>query len=331
MATLDGGRTWQKQRDGGSRAALLGIFADETQVPLELFARLSAGEGYLSSVLLIGRYDVDRPTPTFDMPDRRIREALTAAGACSVEQAWRFPLFQPGLNKPGQQIVGRWAALHEQPAEKLLEQAIARHIQIWRPDVIVTGPISPRSDNAVARLLNQAVLKATQLAARPPADSNGQDTELASWKVSKIYGVLPARSVGTVNIATSQLIPNLGRSLSDFCSGPRSLLEKNYSVGEPTLRFQLLLDDLPQGQGRRDIFSGLNLQPGNPARRELLHPPNIDVHELQRAANRRQVIKAIVAAAGRGRQSTKAWLGQIGQITGGLGSMAAGDVLYHLA
>ena len=50
LATADGGRTWQRQRADNSRAALLGIFAEPEQVPLELIARLSAGEGFLSVV-----------------------------------------------------------------------------------------------------------------------------------------------------------------------------------------------------------------------------------------------------------------------------------------
>ena len=44
MATIDGGQTWQPQRAGNTRAALLGIFADPDDIPLELIARLAGSE-----------------------------------------------------------------------------------------------------------------------------------------------------------------------------------------------------------------------------------------------------------------------------------------------
>ena len=53
LATADGGRTWQVQRRGGERAALLAVFARETDVPLELVAKLGAEEGYLTAVNLL--------------------------------------------------------------------------------------------------------------------------------------------------------------------------------------------------------------------------------------------------------------------------------------
>ena len=70
LATSDGGRTWQSQRAGGSRAALLAIVADPDDVPLELLARVSGNEGCLSVVELLGRRDVEIPLPRRCSPAR---------------------------------------------------------------------------------------------------------------------------------------------------------------------------------------------------------------------------------------------------------------------
>ena len=80
LATADGGRTWRPQRAGGSRAALLGVFADPDDVPLELLARLSGNEGYRTAVEVLGRRDIEI-APRDDVPlADRLHEAVVARG-----------------------------------------------------------------------------------------------------------------------------------------------------------------------------------------------------------------------------------------------------------
>src|SRR4029077_17208603 len=50
LATRDGGQTWQTQRSGGRRAALLAIVAHPTDVPLEVLANSGAADGYIPAV-----------------------------------------------------------------------------------------------------------------------------------------------------------------------------------------------------------------------------------------------------------------------------------------
>ena len=45
MATRDGGRSWRRQQSGGARTAVLGIFCEPDDVPLELFAQGLRGRG----------------------------------------------------------------------------------------------------------------------------------------------------------------------------------------------------------------------------------------------------------------------------------------------
>ena len=91
LASGDGGRTWQPQRDGGTRAALLGIFADLDNVPLELIASLAGNEGYLTSINVLGRRDVEMPSRDDVHPADRLHEAVVRVGGCGADVAWQFP------------------------------------------------------------------------------------------------------------------------------------------------------------------------------------------------------------------------------------------------
>src|SRR5690606_31338102 len=48
LVTDNAGQTWQKQRGGGTRAAVLGMFSEPQKAPLELAAQLAGSEGYLT-------------------------------------------------------------------------------------------------------------------------------------------------------------------------------------------------------------------------------------------------------------------------------------------
>ena len=62
LATRDGGRTWRRQRTGGTRVALLGFFSEAHRVPLEMFALQSGEEGYLGFAEILNRRDIELPS-----------------------------------------------------------------------------------------------------------------------------------------------------------------------------------------------------------------------------------------------------------------------------
>src|SRR5262249_21364474 len=47
LATVDGGKTWQAQKRGGQRAAIMCINAQAKNTPLDLVSALGAADGYL--------------------------------------------------------------------------------------------------------------------------------------------------------------------------------------------------------------------------------------------------------------------------------------------
>jgi photosystem II stability/assembly factor-like uncharacterized protein len=329
IATSDGGKTWRGQRQGGSRAAWLGVFARPEDVPLEMIAQLSTAEGYLGAVEVIGQRDENAIVPATAGGSERVREALVAAGASHAGQAWRFPLPEPSWTLSADQIVKRWDAVNGQAGLQHLYTYLVRQIRMWRPEVLVTMSANPQGDQPLSHLVNQAVLLAVDAAA---IDADGVDQlGLSPWRVKKVYVALPPRSPGTVSITATQLIPALGRSVAEHVARPRGLLHEKYVEPPPVTRFALLLNQLPQGQGVRDFFSGLSLDHGGGARRGRMPALPASLGQLKRSASRQQTLRAIIASASSGTRPPEAMLGQIKGLISAVDPESAADLLLHLA
>ncbi|MEE9602444.1 MAG: YCF48-related protein, partial [Thermoguttaceae bacterium] len=260
LTTDDGGRSWRVARRGGSRAALLGVFSQAEDIPLELFAKLSVGDGYLSAVdVLCRRAPSEMSTELADLAERT-HEALVAVGGSSAEAAWSFPIRQPGLRLSIDQLVGGLDRANDGRAIERLEERVVRKIRMWRPEVIVTHDAAPQGDRPLAHLINQVVLRAVEAAADPTQHVVlAREVGLAPWRVKKVYGTLPPGERGSTNLNTTALVPQLGRSPADVASSPRGLVATAYDQSPSEIGFHLLVDDVPQDRGRRDFFSGVTL------------------------------------------------------------------------
>ena len=332
LATDDGGRTWRRQRAGGSRVALLGLFGDGQDVPLELFARLSGNEGYLGMVELLSRRDLELKQRDEVHRADRVHEAVVAVGASGAQTAWRFPLRQAGLQLGAEQIVAGWDRANDGRGLAELEAHVVRQIRLWRPEVIVTHDASPNGRDPLGHLINQVVLSAAEKAGDPTSFAR-QITHagLEPWKVKKAYAQLRPPSRGPTELATSQWAARLGRSLADVAAMPRGLLEDRFSVAPQTLGFRLLKRNVPQDQGRRDFFSGIVLYPGGDARRELIQPPPGNLDVLRRMAQRRRNMRAILEQSEKQPRAGVHLLAETAELTRGLEGGSAGRLLYHLA
>ena len=295
LATRDGGRTWQRQRAGGSRAALLGVFAEPDDVPLELLARLGGDEGYLAAVEVVGRRDIEvRPRDDVHLAER-LHEAVVGVGGCGADAAWQFPLRQAGLRWNEQQIVDAWDRVNDGRGIEALQTHLVRQICTWRPDVIVTNDAGRPGDDPLGTLVHQAVVRAVQQAAdagkfpQPLAEAG-----LAPWQVKKVYATMPPGTRGAIELITAQLMPRLGRSLAEAADEPRGLLQDHLLPAPPTLSFRLLASDIPPEQAPREFFAGIRLPPGGEARREALQTAPEGLDSLQQIARKRRHVLAIL-------------------------------------
>jgi len=332
LMTGDGGKTWMRQHCGGTRAALLGLFSEPNDVPLELFARLSGNEGYLGVIDLLNRRDWELPDREEVPADDRLHEAAIRVGASGVDAAWQFPLRQRGLGLTTQQILHGWDLTNDNRGLEMHEDHLVREIRLWRPDVVVTHDASPQGDAPLGHLINQAVLQAVERAQDPTSFAEQISwAGLEPWKVKKVYAVLPPGDPGTTTLVTGQLASRLGCSLADVAATPRGLLDDRFQVAPETIGFRLLLNRLPQEQGRRDFFSGIVLQPGSDARRQLIEPPADTLKVVQRMAQKRRNMQAILERTDHDPQQGLGLGAQLGDLTRDLDPDGAAHLLYHLA
>ena len=225
LTTSDGGRTWKSQRVGGSRAALLALFTDPEDVPLELLADSGAAEGYIDAVGILASAPEDASQVAIQNTKERRQEAMLRAGAAAATNAWRFPLPAADLALAPADLL---QALNHENDGRALEQLskyFVRELRTWRPDVVITYHAAPDADNNLNALVEQLVLNAVKAAADPSEHAElANEAGLAPWQVKKVYGVLAGGERGDELIASGRFSPWLGAALSDYISPARGLL-----------------------------------------------------------------------------------------------------------
>ncbi|MHB8867063.1 MAG: YCF48-related protein, partial [Pirellulaceae bacterium] len=331
LSTRDGGKTWRRLRSGGARAALLGLFSEPKCVPWELFAWESGNEGYLGVAEVFNRRDVEVRAADDAPAEDGVTAAISAVGGCASDQAWQFPLRQAGLKLSSQDLIGTWDRVNDGHSVALLEELMVRRIRQWRPEVVVTEAASPRGDRPLSHIINQLVLSAVRNAA--DATSHPDHATVAGlqpWTVKKVFSVDANDEQATVTLPTAQLAARLGCSVADQAAAGYALVCGRYEPVPVTVGFRLLLDELPQAVGRRDIFSGIFLQAGGEARRVIGPPTSQDIEALTRAAQMRRNVEQIFAKSPDASAQAAGWLGQVQNLTKSMNGAGAGQVLYQL-
>lgn len=348
LATDDGGRTWRRQRAGGVRAALLAVFGQPEDVPLELLARTCGNEGYLGIVEVVGRRDVEVPRHEETHVADRMHQAAVVAGASGAETAWRFPLRQPGLRLSARQILDGWDRANGGRGMEVLVATLVRQIRLWRPDVMVTHDRAANDEDPLGSLIHQAVADAVRSAADPGflPEQIGQ-AGLEPWSVQRLYAMLPAGQRGGVELSTSQLAFRLGRSVADATEPARGLLEDGFHPAPAEIGFRLVarqpaagerttlhgpadpLPAVPTSHG--DLLAGITIAPGGEARRPAAGAPAHNVELLHRLAQRRRHTQAILERSERDSHSALRLLAQTEELTRGLDPASAALVIYRIA
>jgi len=331
LATDDGGQSWHLQRAGGSRAALLGLFAEPEDVPLEWIAALAAGEGYLSVVDVLGRRDAD-PAPRGDVSSaERLHEAVVAAGGSAAEAAWQFPLRRDGLNMPADRIVEAWDRALGGPSLEALRMWLVRQIRLWRPEAILTHDANRVERDSLAALISKAVQEAAERAADPDfLPEWTAETGLPPWQVRRIAVAAPSDGRDDDSPA-ERFHPRLGRTPAEAAAEAHGLLCERYAPEPRPASIRIVASRTASETGGWDILGGLGLAPGGPARRDLPEVRTENLDHLQRVARKRRHVQAILERANRLTVSVDGLTAQLDQLTGDLDDRQAGRILYQLA
>ncbi len=342
LATSDGGRTWQRQRSGGTRTAILALLAQADDVPLELLAKLSGNDGYLSAVEVLTRRDVE-VRPGDDVPlAERLHQAVLSVGGSHADLAWQFPLRQNGV----QLTAAHYCRTGLKPVPRVqdgnliqyalnmeaLEEHIVRQLRLWRPDVLVTNNTNSRDIDQLGPIIGKAVLQAVDKAADPTCYS-GQIAEagLSPWQVKKVYAATDSGTHGSIDLSASQFSARLGRSLADAAAESRGLITDRFCLSPTSLGFSPLADHVPDSQQSRDLMAGLALAPGGEARRDITQAPLENIDSLQRMALKQRNALAILEEAQRNPVAETNLLAQSGELIRDLDDNTAARILYRIA
>lgn len=332
LVTDDGGQGWHRSRAGGRRAAVLGFFCRSQRVPWELFGRLSANDGYLGVVEVVGREDLYAPDSAHGLPADRIHQAAIALGLSDTRLAWRFPMREAVLRLDSDRTTELWDRANDGRGLAALRDELVRQIRIWQPEVIVFPESDPTGESPEAQTLSRLVLEAVQHAADPTSMvEQTTHAELRPWQVSRAFSFAQSGRRGPIELATAQLAQRLGRSLADLAVEPRGLIEQRFAPGPATLGFRLCFDQTDAQEEVDDFFDGLVLSPGGGARRMPLEISAEGADLLQRMARRARNTRAILAQTENDQQNGARLAAQTADLTQGLDPKAAAQVLHHLA
>jgi hypothetical protein len=327
LATRDGGQTWQEQRAGGTRAALLAMFPTAGDVPLELIAEQGAAEGYIAAVNLLHMENA-ADAPSDAATNGRAREAIIRAGAASSEIAWRFPLPRSDLGLTPADMLAALNRANDGRALEQLERHLVRTLRMWRPDVVVTRHARPDESNSLAAVVEQFVLRAVEAAGDPTQFVDlAKNAGLEPWKVKKVYGASLAEIRGQESIVTSTYSPVLGASLADWTAPARRLLFATHVSPPETQELTLLFGQSTATGGPGGIFGGIALARGCDARRAMPEMPPNDMEELRRIATRRRHLQELLART----EGNVAWAGQVARLIEDLDERGGGELLFQMA
>lgn len=331
LATDDGGQTWRRQRAGGSRAALFGIFSQGTDVPLELFAQMSGNDGYLGVVEVVNREDPAASPRGGAALEDRLREAAARLGASDAAVSWRFPSHSDAWEQSGRATMEDWDRANDGRGLAALEAHLVREIRLWRPEVVVTHAADSTGSDPRRHLIHQAVLAAVERAADPTSYVDQiTGAGLEPWQVKKVHGCEGTASDAPTSVSEAHIAERLGRSLGEVAADARGLVEDRFTPGPKALGFRLLLDRTGSVSDQKDIFSRISLAPGGDARRNLVDPPAGDLASLSRLARQRRNVQAVLRQSEKAPRAGSQLLAHADELTEGMDASSAARLLYHL-
>ncbi len=323
LVTDDGGGTWRAARGAGRRVALLAVHAFPSRVSFNLLMRSSAEHGYRSGVALVARRDVGTDGHREADLDLRLQDAVVAAGGCEAEPSWRLPLAVPGLDHNYQRLVQEWSLLTDGRLPDVMLGGLVAQLRTWRPEVVVLD--EPAGDDAVTRLLREALLQAVQQAA--DATRFPQQEELAglrAWQVKRVFARVPGGSTGTIHLDPHEILPRQGKTTVMAAADAAARLTDINVTGEEREAYALVYEAAgrssrsvpvnrtsPDNETREagletgalghpprgDLFSGLSLPAGGDARRALPAITELDYDRLEQVAQHQRNMAAYARRA----------------------------------
>ena len=258
LETRDGGVHWSVQRLGGTRLAMLGVYAKSEEIPLESLVLYGKEYGYLCGVNIVSQSD--------EIPIDAVHEAVVLSGGVSTSQYRGFTPDPSELKMPLAKVVERLDKENGGKGLLRFRQNLVRNLRMWKPNVVTTS--DPRSGDAAVR--NFLVRELTD-AIRAAADPNVFPEQihqggLSPWKVGKLY-LASKEFQGEVNLESGDYAVRIGHLTDESTFDARGLIQPNPSQWFSRIGFQSILNDYAGAGVKNDLMSGVTIAPGLEARR----------------------------------------------------------------
>jgi len=297
LTTSDGGTTWVARRGGKRRAAYMAVPTRPENVSFPLLATLSKDQGFRGTILVTARGDFGPDGATGIPQDQQLAEAVISAGGSAGVMHWRFPVALPGLDRNEQRLWQDWNLRAEGRLREVMLSSLVAQLRTWKPDVVILD--AAHNGDALAKLVNQAMLQATRRAGDPTSFIHHAELAgLKPWTVSKIYVRLTDGSAGDASISSHAYLEHAGE-VTHLAAAPAEAKLKSPSPQTSRQQaYRLIFDRTAKPAGtpgasaddtpkHRGFFQGLSLWPGTAARRRL-SPVDEQQTKRQRLLARRQ-------------------------------------------
>ena len=314
LATNNGGETWQLQRSGTHRVALLAVSLDSLEFPVNVLTQYS-NESNLSTATVHLDFGSDqnpgvRSSANHVASVQRMQQAASRLG-CN-----KFEILYP-------------AAPDAQTAHANAVRLLARTIRSLRPNAVVCESDSMRLPDG-SYLDAQELLDAAIRAANDRYQYSDQLLEmgLAPWKVDRL-ATYESSGTGGLKLNTDRFLPQVGYAIQDAAAISAGL------VGMPICQSQAMTFRVKQYSTARD-FQGIDLLAGL---RELGRqiPERDDAKSrrgnlqiMQRTIQKRKELNELMTWRDTSPQSLLVWRQHLNAATNGLNSDLAGVWMVDL-
>ncbi|MBY0527175.1 MAG: hypothetical protein K2R98_27515 [Gemmataceae bacterium] len=315
LATVDGGKSWKQQRQGGQRAAVLCIHARTDGVPFDAVSLLAGDEGYLTATLRVAGSDPTSASFARASDPQRLAFAMRQSAGAAGETLWQFPVPEHLGRADRAELVAAWDRLHGGHAADQLLQQLVLTLRMWQPAVVL---IDGKSDSALDELVAEAVQEAYKRAADPKAfPEQIEKLGLQPCSVAKLYARSDDRANAPVVLDLMDVRPRLQSTARDYASAAAGIVQDAPPRLQATAMYRLVAARVEGAAGHRDLMQGIALAPGGTARRNLGECPEADA-ELQKAIRMRRNLQGLTESPAGALTDANRLIGQMGPVLNGL-------------
>lgn len=263
--TNDGGRTWTEVRGANRRLACWSLHANRSRVPYSFLTKFSHENGYRSGVTITSRRDQGFDAYESQEECIYLEQAVMTAGGNHAQVDWRLPVSLPGLDRSPAQLADEFARLTDRKLPEVLLEHLVANIRTWRPSVILVDEAP--SDDALTKLIHQALPEAVEVAKDPRRFPAHIEIGLEPWTVKKVVMERIQGRVGSIHQDTFELLPHLETTL-DVATHKAMVKAYNKVPRIPANRsYEVLFLSDANVYSKSTIFNDLRLASDSEARR----------------------------------------------------------------